>query len=137
MPGPGHRWAKGQSGNPSGRPAGAEKLARLLAAETDNGREIVKFMLTTARGKDRRLKSEGSIRWAREWVMDRIYGKARQTLDLNLEPPDQTRLNPALLSDEQSRMWNQLVAVMTGQQIESEDDPLALPAPAIDVPSDG
>ena len=41
----GRPFVKGQSGNPSGRPPGAEGLAAQIRAKTKNGLEMIELMI--------------------------------------------------------------------------------------------
>jgi hypothetical protein len=67
------RFLAGQSGNPGGRPKG---LSGLIRNATDDGSELVKFMLDVFRGKhgnDLRLRAD-----AASWLADRGFGKPTQ-----------------------------------------------------------
>ena len=74
----GRPFVKGQSGNPSGRPPGAEGLAAQIRAKTNNGLEMIELMLEvmrdTSRSIDRRLE-------AATWLTDRGFGKPAQTVE--------------------------------------------------------
>jgi hypothetical protein len=74
-----HRFKKGQSGNPKGRPKLPdirEALAKVLADEKD-GVTALEATLRALRNKAVR----GDIR-AAEVLLDRAFGKAGQTIDV-------------------------------------------------------
>lgn len=86
MPNPeniaGHKFQKGQSGNPNGRPKKLPELDDLLAdvlGEETNGRTaaeaILRALLTKAKKGDTR---------AAEILLDRTWGKAKQVIDANI-----------------------------------------------------
>lgn len=73
-------YKKGQTGNPNGRPKKLPELDKLLAevlGEEQNGATAAETILKVLRLK----AAKGDIR-AAEILLDRAYGKARQTVDL-------------------------------------------------------
>ena len=78
---PAHLFKPGQSGNPGGRPLG---LASQIREKTNNGAELVDFMLSVLRGlKDKKQKDQLE---ACNWLADRGFGKVIQ--DIGLSGPD-------------------------------------------------
>lgn len=77
-----HGFKKGQSGNPNGRPKKIPELDKLLAdvlGEEKDGVDAAKAILMALR-----LKAvKGDVR-AAEVLLDRAYGKAKQTVDANV-----------------------------------------------------
>lgn len=70
-----HRYKKGESGNPKGRPPDLPELAELMAVilgEDDDAIRILKAI--------REKAFKGNIR-AAEFLLDRAYGKPRQYID--------------------------------------------------------
>ena len=77
-----HKFKKGQSGNPNGRPRKLPELDKLLAdvmGEEKDGLSAAEAILKALRAK----ATKGDIR-AAEVLLDRAYGKAKQTIDNNL-----------------------------------------------------
>lgn len=74
-----HKWKKGQSGNPKGRPKLPdirELLAKVLGDEKD-GKSAAEAILAALRAKAAR----GDVR-AAELLLDRAYGKAKMDIDI-------------------------------------------------------
>ena len=82
-----HKFKKGQTGNPNGRPRKLPELDKLLAdvlGEEKDGITAGEAILKALRAK----ATKGDVR-AAEVLLDRAYGKAKQTMDANvnmLEP---------------------------------------------------
>ena len=76
--GPGRPFRSGESGNPGGRPKG---IAALVRDQTDDGQELVAFMLATLRNPRRppALRMQ-----ACSWLADRAFGKPVQQLDATM-----------------------------------------------------
>jgi len=75
-------FQKGQSGNPNGRPKKLPELDKLLAdvlGEDKEGLTAAEAILKALRAK----ATKGDIR-AAEILLDRAYGKAKQTIDNNV-----------------------------------------------------
>ena len=75
-------FPKGVSGNPKGRPKKLPDLDELLGEVLDEEKDGIKAaraILMALRGK----ATKGDVR-AAEVLLDRAYGKARQTTDINL-----------------------------------------------------
>jgi uncharacterized membrane-anchored protein len=73
-----HKYKKGQSGNPNGRPKMPnlkEAIARILAEEKD-GKTALDAILAALRAK----AAKGDVRAAQE-LFDRGYGRAHQFID--------------------------------------------------------
>jgi hypothetical protein len=76
------KFKKGESGNPNGRPRKLPELDKLLAdvmGEEKDGLSAAEAILKALRAK----ATKGDIR-AAEVLLDRAYGKAKQTIDNNL-----------------------------------------------------
>ena len=75
-------FPKGVSGNPNGRPKKLPELDKLLAdilGEEKDGRTAAEAILSALRAK----AAKGDIR-AAEVLLDRAYGKAKQTINNNI-----------------------------------------------------
>jgi hypothetical protein len=84
-----HKWKKGQSGNPAGRPKLPnlqEILAKVLGDEKDE-KSAAEAILAAMRAKAIR----GDVR-AAELLLDRAYGKAK--LDIDIEGSINTVIMP-------------------------------------------
>lgn len=68
-------WKPGQSGNPSGRPAGTIGLARYIRDNTLDGRELADFLIAVMRGEKGRFSKMSDQMKACELLMDRAFGK--------------------------------------------------------------
>ena len=78
-----HKFPKGVSGNPKGRPKKLPELDKLLAEvlgeENSDGITAADAILR----KLRAMAAQGNIR-AIELLLDRAYGKAKQTVDMEV-----------------------------------------------------
>jgi hypothetical protein len=75
-------FKKGESGNPNGRPKKLPELDKLLAdvlGEEKDGITAGEAILKALRAK----ASKGDVR-AAEVLLDRAYGKAKQTMDVSV-----------------------------------------------------
>ena len=75
-----HQFKKGQSGNPNGRPKKLPKLDELLSdilGEEKDGITAAEAIMKALRSK----ATKGDIR-AAEVLLDRAYGKTKQTTEL-------------------------------------------------------
>lgn len=77
-----HKFKKGQTGNPNGRPRKIPELDKLLAevmGEEKDGITAAEIILKAIRAK----AAKGDVR-AAEVLLDRAYGKPKQSIDTNL-----------------------------------------------------
>lgn len=82
FPHDGRKMKKGETLNPNGRPRKLPELDKLLAdvmGEEKDGLSAAEAILKALRAK----ATKGDIR-AAELLLDRAYGKAKQTIDNNL-----------------------------------------------------
>jgi hypothetical protein len=83
------RFAPGVSPNPSGRPKGTRNFAHTIQARTNDGEELVRFMLRVFRGKVAGAKVRLEDRMAAAtWLADRGFGKPSQVQQLQLPGED-------------------------------------------------
>jgi hypothetical protein len=76
------RWKKGESGNPNGRPRKLPELDKLLAevlGEEKDGITAGEAILKAIRAR----AAKGDVR-AAELLLDRAYGKPKQSIDNNI-----------------------------------------------------
>jgi hypothetical protein len=77
-----HKFKKGQTGNPKGRPKKLPELHVLLAdvlGEEKDGISAAEAILKSIRAK----AAKGDVR-AAELLLDRAYGKPKQSIDNNI-----------------------------------------------------
>jgi hypothetical protein len=77
-----HKFKKGQSGNPNGRPKKIPELDKLLAdvlGEEKDGVTAAEAILKALRLK----ATKGDVR-AAEVLLDRAYGKSKETVSTNV-----------------------------------------------------
>jgi hypothetical protein len=67
-------WKPGQSGNPSGKPAGGVGLARYIKNQTKSGQELADFMLGVMRAEERLFSKMADRITACKWLADRAFG---------------------------------------------------------------
>jgi hypothetical protein len=77
-----HKFKKGQTGNPNGRPKKLPELGKLMAdilGDEKNGLSTAERILKAIEAK----ALKGDIK-AAEVLLDRAYGKPKQTTDTNI-----------------------------------------------------
>ena len=96
-----HKFKKGQSGNPKGRPKILpelkEVIAKVLLDEKD-GMTALEAMITKARNK----AIAGDVRHFKE-LMDRYYGKSIQSIDLQSSDGSMTPKPTMVVSNEKTK----------------------------------
>jgi predicted nucleic acid-binding Zn ribbon protein len=73
----GRPFRPGQSGNPGGRPKG---LVETIRASTQDGQELVQFMLQLFRGEMKGARMRDRME-AATWLCDRGFGKPAQAIE--------------------------------------------------------
>ena len=99
MRGPGRPFQKGKSNNPGGRNKAYYKVQRLISEQTDDGQEVVDFVLAVMRGtSDAELLDPKCRIWAAGWLADRLIGKAAQVV-VPVEEAPPAQMDDSALSD--------------------------------------
>lgn len=88
------RWKPGQSGNPAGRPKGIDivkivkdKLEEVPEGEKrSRGEQLADIIID-------KMIADGNERTIED-TLDRLYGKARQTIDANVTGPERYLVGP-------------------------------------------
>lgn len=79
-------FPKGVSGNPGGLTKAELALRRLqhelVGDETNGGKEIIAFAVKVLRGKHAKCDDAKSLRWAADFLADRLWGRAPLTVTL-------------------------------------------------------
>lgn len=70
-------WKKGVSGNPSGRPSIPEEVKEALKAATPAAVATLVEIMTSGKSEDTRVKAANII-------LERVYGKATQAVDVRV-----------------------------------------------------
>ena len=78
------RWVKGESGNPGGIPKGRSLVSK-IREETDDGSELVAFMLKALRGRIKGATVRDKIA-AATWLADRGFDKPVESYRLQPDP---------------------------------------------------
>ncbi len=81
-----HKFPKGKSGNPNGRPKKLPEIDKLLADVLGEEKDGVTAADAILR-KLRAMAAQGNLR-AAEILLDRAYGKAKQSTDLTTNGRD-------------------------------------------------
>ncbi len=101
---PDHLWKPGQSGNPAGKPKGARHFSTLIkeaitkvANDTGTSDDVLIIQALVAKAKDGDLK-------AVDMVLDRVDGKAEQTINLDAD----VTVNDGLTDEQKEALLNLL-----------------------------
>jgi hypothetical protein len=80
----GYGFKPGKSGNPGGYTKAQLAVRRLqadlVAEETDGGRQIIEFVAQVFRGQHKVCNDAKSLRWAADFLADRLWGRAPLTV---------------------------------------------------------
>lgn len=86
-------FPKGKTGNAGGRTkaeiALQKRVVTLIAGHTQDGAEIVDFAVKVLRGTEDGCADAKSRRWAADFLANRLWGRAPQTIEVNTGEPAQ------------------------------------------------
>lgn len=102
--GKGNRFKKGQSGNPKGRPKLPDIkaiLEEVLSEKNDSGMTAAEALMK----KLRSMGAAGNLK-AIEMLLDRAYGKPKQTIDTNIVSIPQFKVIGQDDADELKQLYN-------------------------------
>ena len=76
------KFLPGESGNPNGRPKKGFSLAEIVREKTNDGADVVDFLIKVVNGRVRKAKLADRIH-AAEVLLDRGFGKPLQSVELS------------------------------------------------------
>lgn len=112
-------WAPGKSGNPGGRPSIATALR---AAGTDTAKltaELAEQLIACMRTVN---KTEASWRFAVEQLANRLWGKPKESMDLNVSDATRTAIDWSLVPIERRRELLAAAAAIGALEVEDAGD---------------
>jgi hypothetical protein len=111
-------------------------VAKLVREATDDGRELVTTIAAISRGEIPTMASERSRTWALEWLADRVFGRAAQSIDLTFgDDMPRKRLNYERLTLEEAEILVVLMAKL-GQPSDELKALRAAPLAIVPFPDD-
>lgn len=81
-PHPVKAWKKGQSGNPSGRPAAHIRFGEMVREATNNGVDLLTFALGVWKGTEKDMDGPADRRWAHDWLTERGFGRPQPEIEI-------------------------------------------------------
>lgn len=86
-PHPVRAWKKGQSGNPSGRPAAHVRFGEMVRDATANGADLLAFALRVWQGVESEMDTPACRMWAHDWLTERGFGRPQPEIEIAGEAP--------------------------------------------------
>jgi hypothetical protein len=103
----GRPFLPGQSGNPGGKPKGIVEIQKRIAELTDGGDALILFALRVMFGQEDGMTSESSRAYAHRFLVERVWGRPKETVDVNvgqqLSPEQKAMLEALKLSPHDRR----------------------------------
>lgn len=90
-------FQKGVCPNPGGRPKHVKILRDLIGERTDNGVELIEFVLDVMRGQKEGMEAYQARTYAHEWLSDRYYGRPKVSVEVS--PGEQAPVPPLQLRE--------------------------------------
>jgi len=126
------KWRPGQSGNPYGVGIAGQAMAKVIRETSGSGAELAAFFFAVMRGQSIPLRDRARSQVpnleqrmaAAQWLADRGWGKAKETIELSGEasPEERLALLRRLSEDERETVRAILMRAMAHESADESRD---------------